>query len=166
MSPLMSHSTEARHKRRRVARRTLAALLLVLAGTGGASAQHGAHSADDDRERIVLPAPARNMVLAEMRLMLESVAGVIAALSGGDTAAAAQAARASGMVMAVDVDPHMRELLPAAFVELGMATHQSFDALADQLEQGADQQTALAELGTLMQNCIACHATYRADEGP
>ena len=155
---------DARHKRRRVASRTLAVLLLVLAGTTGVSAQHAAHPVDDDRERIVLPAPARNMVLVEMRLMLESVAGVVAALSEGERAAAAQAARASGMVMAVD--PHLRELLPAAFVELGMATHQGFDALADQIEQGADEQTALAELGALMQNCIACHDTYRDDEAP
>ena len=162
----MTQPMDARHKRRRVASRTLAVLLLVLAGTTGVSAQHAAHPVDDDRERIVLPAPARNMVLVEMRLMLESVAGVVAALSEGERAAAAQAARASGMVMAVDVDPHLRELLPAAFVELGMATHQGFDALADQIEQGADEQTALAELGALMQNCIACHDTYRADEAP
>jgi hypothetical protein len=154
---------DGQEKLRRVISRTLAALFLIVAETTGASAQHAAPAADD-RERIVLSAPARNMVLAEMRMMLESVAGVVAALSEGDTAAAAQSARASGMVMAVD--PHLIELLPAAFVELGMATHRGFDALADQLEQGADQETALAELGTLMQNCNACHATYRADEAP
>jgi cytochrome c556 len=155
---------DAQEELRSMTSRTVAALFLIVAGTIGVSAQHAAPAVDDDRERIVLPAPARNMVLAEMRMMLESVAGVVAALSEGDTAAAAQAARASGMVMAVD--PHLRELLPAAFVELGMATHRGFDALADQLEQGADQETALAELGTLMQNCNACHATYRADEAP
>jgi cytochrome c556 len=155
---------DGQQKLRRVTSGTLAALFLMVAGSTGGSAQHAAHTVEDDRERIVLPAPARNMVLAEMRMMLESVAGVVAALSEGDTAAAAQAARASGMVMAVD--PHLVELLPAAFVDLGMATHRGFDALADQLEQGADQGTALAELGTLLQNCNACHATYRADEAP
>ena len=154
---------DGQEKPQRVISGTLAALFLIVAGTTGVTAQHVAPAADE-RERIVLPAPARNMVLAEMRMMLESVTGVVAALSGGDTAAAAQAARASGMVMAVD--PHFRELLPAAFVELGMATHRSFDALADKLEQGAEEQTALAELGALMQNCIACHDTYRADEAP
>lgn len=154
---------DTRHTPRRIAGRSLAALVLAVAGTAAGSAQHAA-PAVDDRERIVLPAPARHMVLAEMRLMLESVAGVVTALSDRDTAAAAQAARVSGMVMAVD--PHLLELLPAAFVELGMAIHRGFDALADQLEQGADQGTALAELGTLMQNCNACHATYRADEAP
>jgi cytochrome c556 len=154
---------DAQEKLRRISSRTLAALLLIVVGTTGVSAQHAA-PAVDERERIVLPAPARNMVLAEMRMMLESVAGVVTALSEGDTAAAAQAARASGMVMAVDA--HLRELLPVAFVELGTATHQGFDALADKLEQGVDEQTALAELGALMQNCNACHVTYRADEAP
>jgi cytochrome c556 len=156
---------DAQEQPRRMISRTLAALFLLVAGTAGVSAQHAAHTVDD-RERIVLPAPARNMVLAEMRMMLESVAAVVAALSEGDTAAAAQAARASGMAMAVDVDPALRELLPAAFVELGMATHRGFDTLADKLEQGVDHETALTELGTLMQNCIACHDTYRADEAP
>jgi hypothetical protein len=154
---------DGQEKLRCVTSGTLAALFLIVAGTTGVSAQHAAHTAADDRERIALPAQARNMVLAEMRMMLESVAGVVTALSDGDAAAAA-AARASGMVMAVD--PHLVELLPAAFVELGMATHRGFDALADQLEQGMDQETALAELGALMQNCIACHNTYRADEAP
>jgi hypothetical protein len=155
---------DGQQKLRRMISGTLTALFLIAAGSAGVNAQHAAHAVDDDRERIVLPVPARNMVLAEMRMMLESVAGVVAALSEGDTAATAQAARASGMVMAVD--PHLRDLLPAAFVDLGMATHRGFDALADQLEQGADQGTALAKLGTLMQNCNACHATYRADEAP
>ena len=155
---------DAHYQPRRLTSRILAARFLFAAGITGVSAQHAAQTADDDRERIMLPAPARNRVLAEMRMMLESVAGVVAALSEGDTAAAAQAARASGMVMAVD--PHLVELLPAAFVELGMATHRGFDALADQLEQGADQETLLPELGALMQNCNACHATYRVDEAP
>ena len=153
------------HRPHRVTGRTLATLFLMLTGTAGVSAQQPG-AAVDARERIVLPAPARNVVLAEMRVMLESISGIVAALSEGDMAAAAQAARASGMVAAVDVDPAVRELLPAAFFELGMATHQGFDALADQLEQPVDEQTALAELGTLMRKCVACHATYRADEAP
>jgi hypothetical protein len=153
---------DAQHGPRHITGGALTALLLIAAGATGAQQP----AAVDTRERIVLPAAARNMVLAEMRVMLESISGVVAALSEGDMAAAAQAARASGMAAAVDVDPAVRELLPAAFVELGMATHRGFDALADKLEQPVDQPTALAQLGTLMQNCVACHATYRADEAP
>jgi hypothetical protein len=156
---------DAAHWPRRITRATLAALLLIAALGLEAGAQQPA-AAVDVRERIVLPAPARNMVLAEMRVMLESISGVVTALAEGDSAAAAQAARASGMAAAVDVDPAVRALLPAAFVELGMATHQGFDALAEQLEQPVDQQTALTALATLMQKCVACHAAYRADEAP
>jgi hypothetical protein len=155
----------ARHRPIRIAGRAVAALLLIASATAQVSAQQPG-AVGDTRERIVLPAPARDMVLAEMRVMLESISGTIAGLSEGDMAAAAQAARASGMAAAVDVAPAVRELLPAAFVELGMATHQGFDALADQLGQPVDQQTALAELAGLLQKCVACHATYRADEAP
>jgi hypothetical protein len=156
---------DAQPRPSRIINGAAAALLLIASAPAQVSAQQPG-AAVDTRERIVLPAPARNMVLAEMRVMLESVSGVVAALSEGDMAAAAQAARASGMAAAVDVDPAVRALLPAAFVELGMATHQGFDALADQLGQPVDQRTAFAGLAGLMQNCVACHATYRADEAP
>jgi hypothetical protein len=56
---------DAQHQPRRLTSRILAALFLIAAGTTGVGAQHAAHTVDDDRERIVLPAPARNMVLAE-----------------------------------------------------------------------------------------------------
>jgi DNA-binding transcriptional regulator/RsmH inhibitor MraZ len=140
-------------------------MFLVSAGSTQAGAQQPA-GAVDARERIVLPAAARNLVLAEMRQMMESNSGVLAALSECDMAAAAQAARASGMAAAVDVDRAVRVLLPASFVQLGMETHLGFDALAERLEQPVDQQTALTELATLTQKCVACHATYRADEAP
>lgn len=121
----------------------------------------------DQRQRLTLPAPARNMVLAEMRQMLRSIEGVLSGLAEGDSAAAAEAARASGMAVAVDVAPEVRTKLPAAFVQFGMAaTHQGFDALAEKLERSADTQAALADFAALTQNCVACQATYRLDESP
>jgi ABC-type sulfate transport system substrate-binding protein len=106
------------------------------------------------------------MVLAEMRQMLRSIADVLTGLAEGDTSAAATAARASGMAAAVDVAPEVAVLLPNAFIQLGMSTHQGFDALADQLEAAVPQQQALAALAGLTQNCVACHASYRIDEAP
>ena len=145
----------------------LLAVLGLLAGaeTGSAKAQQPPGAADS-RERLTLPAPARNMVLAEMRQMLRSLADVLTGLAEGDTAAAATAARASGMAAAVDVAPEVAVLLPNAFIQLGMSTHQGFDALADQLEAKVPQPEALAALAGLTQNCVACHATYRMDEAP
>jgi hypothetical protein len=143
----------------------LAALCLCAAAMPAAG-QSQAPGATDERERILVPAPARNMVLAEMRQMLRSLEGVLSGLAEGDRAAAAEAARASGMAVAVDVSPEVRARLPEAFVQLGMATHQGFDALAAKLKQPLDTGAALAELSALTQNCVACHATYRLDEAP
>jgi cytochrome c556 len=161
---------ETRASPPRITSSSWAVLIVIAAGIGPVTAWAGQAAAQrpvvDARERIPLPPAARDMVLAEMRVMLESVSGIVAGLSQDDAAAAAQAARASGMAAAVDVDPKVAELLPAAFVELGMATHQGFDGLADQLERPVDQQVALAGLAALMQNCVACHASYRADEAP
>jgi hypothetical protein len=56
----------------------------------------------DGRIPIQLPIEARDAVLAEMRLMLGSVQGVIDGVARSDTSAIRTAAAASGTVMAAD----------------------------------------------------------------
>jgi hypothetical protein len=104
------------------------------------------------------------MVLGEMRRMLESVNAILQGLVAGDPAAIEAAARASGMVMAVDVDPRLMSALPAPFRELGMQTHRGFDALADRMKGGGTPQDALRGLAQVTNGCVACHAIYRLDE--
>lgn len=118
----------------------------------------------DARERLVVPAPARDMVLAEMRTMLEALSGILDGLSRGDRDAASAAARSAGMAVAVDMDPAVRDLLPVAFVELGTATHRQFDAVAAEIDQGAQTDAILRDLADLTVKCVACHASYRMDE--
>jgi hypothetical protein len=118
----------------------------------------------DTRQRVVLTAPARDKILAEMRDMLGALHGVLRALSAGDLAAGEKAARGAGMGVAADVRPEIRAQLPQPFLQLGMQTHRAFDALADQLKAGASVEQALASLTVLTGNCVACHATYRLDE--
>ena len=125
------------------------------------SAQDGA---SDPRQRLVLPAQQRDGVLAEMRLMLGAMSGVIDGLSRNDPKAAAEAARSAGMTVAVDTAPQLQALLPPEFRDLGMATHRSFDSLADRLAAGATTSQALSGLADITRNCIGCHATYRIDE--
>ena len=155
-----------------LARRHAAILVVgfgVVAGIAiapGRAQQQEPPGAVDTRERILLPAPARNMVLAEMRQMLVSMEGVLAGLAREDMAAAADAARASGMAAAVDVAPDIAVLLPDAFIQLGTATHQGYDELAETLEAGASQQEVLAAFAELTRNCVACHETWRIDEAP
>jgi hypothetical protein len=99
-----------------------------------------------------------------MRIMLESVSGIIQGLASDDLPAAEKAARASGMMEAADVDPQIRKLLPQQFLELGMQTHRGFDTLADQIKAGGSRDDTLRGLAKLTGNCLACHATYRLDE--
>jgi hypothetical protein len=118
----------------------------------------------DQRQRIVVPAAARDRVLAEMRAMLESVNGVLRALGTGDLAAAEKAARASGLATAADVEPEVKRALPPQFLSLGMQTHRGFDRLADELRAGAARERAVASLAEVTSLCVACHAAYRLDE--
>jgi hypothetical protein len=145
------------------------ALACLLAGTlvaplAASHAQHVHPRPADPRQRVVLAAGPRDMVLAEMRAMLESVNGVLHALAGGDLAAAEKAARASGLATAADMDPAIRAALPPAFLQLGMQTHRAFDGLADRLRAGASREAALTGLAGVTANCVACHAAYRLDE--
>ena len=123
-----------------------------------------AQQAQDTRQRLLLPAPARDKVLAEMRVMLESVNRILQALAAGDTEAVEKAARATGMASAADVNPQVKQELPQPFLALGMQTHKGFDTLADRMKARGSQEDAIKGLAELTANCVACHASYRIDE--
>jgi len=140
---------------------------VILVGLGVLVAGAGAQPPGppvDMRHRLMVPGPARDMVLAEMRRMLESVNAILHALPANDLTAIERAARASGLAMAADVDPQLRDRLPPPFLQLGMATHRGFDELADEVNAGGTREQALAALGRITSNCVACHAIYRLDE--
>ena len=151
----------------RPTRRTLHAVLaLVVLWTAAATTQATppADPSVDARQRLELPAPLRDKVLLEMRLMLEAVHGILNGVVAGDPDAVAAASRGAGMAMAADVDPEIKTRLPEEFLQLGMGTHQAFDRLADNLEAGGTVEAALADLAAVTGNCVACHATFRLDD--
>ncbi|MGH7669771.1 MAG: hypothetical protein ACRENQ_09790 [Gemmatimonadaceae bacterium] len=86
---------------------------------------------------------------------------IVAAAARGDTAAMRTAAQASGMAAARDMDPATEQRLPAEFVHLGMSTHAAWDSLAMDASRGESANRMLARLGTVMNNCVACHAQFR-----
>lgn len=140
------------------------ALVLGAALLAGAASAQPPQRVTDARQRLALPAAARDMVLGEMRRMLESVNAILQGAVAGDLAAIEAAARASGMAMAVDVDPRLMSALPAPFRELGMQTHRGFDVLADRVKAGGTKDDALRGLAQITNNCVACHAIYRLDD--
>lgn len=145
-----------------------AALILAVGGCAGrggqpahehrAAATH-AHQVTDTRRQVALAPAERDAVLAEMRMMLGSVSGVLHGLSANDYRAIEKAARASGMAMAVD--PALTAKLPQQFLELGMATHKQFDELADLAARRAPADQVVRSLADVTTNCVACHAMYR-----
>lgn len=138
--------------------------VMGLGVVGHARAVEPLQSSVGTRQRLVLAPDQREMILAEMRLMLGSIHGIVRGLATGDRSAMEQAARASGVEESADVDPHIRTLLPRQFLELGMRTHRRFDGLADRIQAGSSHADIIRELAKLTGHCVACHAMYRLDE--
>ncbi len=172
------HINEAPRSHRRslpITRRVALAALLAATGAGCGGKQDvpaGRGNADagpspsiapdpDVRTAVVLPVEGRHLILTEMRGMLTSVQGYVAAAARGDTAGMRAAAQASGMAAARDLDPAMQQRLPPEFLRLGMSTHAAWDSLAMDVGRGAPTGQALGRLGTIMSNCVACHAQFR-----
>jgi len=134
---------------------------LVVPGEEGATTVSpvATEGSADSRTPIQLPVEARDAVLAEMRLMLGSVQGVIDGVARQDTAAIRTAAAASGLVMAAD--PALEQVLPQSFLLMGMATHQAFDSLAANASAGP--AAAVQRLADITGRCVACHAVYRLE---
>lgn len=117
----------------------------------------------DGRRAVMLTPDERNLVLTEMRGMLETVQVIVNGLKAGDMKEVAQAARASGMAAAVDASPTLMARLPLEFKQLGLSVHKRFDEIANAADSGAGREELLATLSTQLSACVACHAGYRLD---
>ncbi|NOT18175.1 MAG: hypothetical protein HOP20_08960 [Sulfuriferula sp.] len=115
----------------------------------------------DNRQKLVLNAEQRNLVLNEMRMMLAGTQGIVAALSQNDMDAVAKQARTLGMSMGREAGGHLHSVLPMEFKQLGMSSHQDFDAIAMDAESLKDPKHTLQQLGDAMNKCIACHSVYQ-----
>ena len=114
-----------------------------------------------ERTAIVLSPAEREVVLMEMRGLLASVQGILDGLNRKDMQRAAQAARASGMGAAVDLNPALMAKLPMAFKDLGMSVHHSMDEIAAAAEVGKPADEILNTLSNTLSSCVACHAAWQ-----
>lgn len=116
---------------------------------------------NDNRQIVPLTEAEKAIVAAEMRQMLASVQGVTDGLARGDMEAVAEAASKSGMTMMRELPSQIRMKFPAPFAQMGMASHEAFDQIARKAKTTKDPAPVLTLLSDGMQNCIACHTTYR-----
>jgi len=121
----------------------------------------------DRRTEILLAAAERDQILAEMRLLLKAVDGIVRGLgeSQPDLLAMQGVARAAGMEMAADVDPAIMVKLPLPFKQMGMSIHSDMDALADAITRNETSQQILQRLSNMTARCTACHDMYRFSAG-
>ena len=139
-------------------------LLIVLLGTVYKFVIEGStQQSTDNRLAIQLTPGEKDLVLAEMRAFLASVQQVIHGVSTKDMKLIVVSARTVGRAAQQGVPGSLMGKLPLEFKQLGLDTHEKFDLLALDAEQLEDENHSLAQLGSLMQNCVACHATYRLE---
>ena len=137
--------------------------VLTLAAAGWLFVKGWTAKGSDGRTEILLAAAERDQILAEMRLLLKAVDGVVRGLGDPqpDLKQMEETARGVGMKMAADTEPAIMVKLPLPFKQMGMSIHKDMDALADAIVQHETPQQILQRLSSMTARCTACHDRYR-----
>jgi cytochrome c556 len=116
----------------------------------------------DARTSLHLTPSEKAEFLSEMRQMLASIQGIISGIAEENPDKIIQSARYSGNRMARATPESVKKKTPQAFKEIGGPTHMMFEELVIRAETD-DMQTLTEITGHIMQQCLACHAIYRAN---
>lgn len=129
-------------------------------GDAGHDMKHHHQSAvPDDRISLNLSPAMKQHQLANMRAHVAALRAIVGYLAEEDYERAADVAHND-----LGATPAMQQMCNMfaneEFRKLGLAFHQSGDALGDTLKTG-DMKRSLRALQTTMNYCVNCHATYR-----
>lgn len=116
---------------------------------------------DDGRQAVLLTKDERNALLLEMRTWLQSSQGILAAAAENDFDAVSKIATVSGMAAEADTPGSLFRKIPVEMKALGFDTRKRFDEIAADAGKLKDSKHTVRQLSAAMNNCIACHATYR-----
>ncbi|MCW7505343.1 hypothetical protein [Leptospira paudalimensis] len=120
----------------------------------------------DTRTAIRLTPAERQLVLTEMRALLEALNGMLSGLGEKDYEKAAKSADAVGMGLVASLEHQEKTILlklPVSFKKLGFGTHEKFDEIASKIRKKEEIHTLLKEMDELTKNCVACHAGYKIE---
>ena len=124
-------------------------------------------AADDARVLVPMPAPMTQHLLSNMRDHLAAITEIQRALGKGETQLAADIAERRIGLSSLESHgaAHMAPFMPKPMQDIGTQMHKAASrfALVAQ-ETGADGNVAraVAALSTVTEQCVACHAAYRA----
>ena len=156
---------------------TICALLLISAFGQAQQDQRSAQSSNqrkevtrivDQRTPLALSDDEAAFIRREMRGLLESIREILDAAGTSDRQRIIAAARRAGMngPEAEHIPQSLAPKLPLEFRKLGLATHRAFDQIALDVEKSGAAALVHRQLADLMNNCTACHATWRiVDDG-
>ncbi len=120
----------------------------------------------DARQLVQFPEPMRVHTIANMRDHLLSLQEIDVALSKGDFDKAASIAESRLGMSSLEVHgaAHLAPYMPQAMQEIGTRMHRAASRFAVEAQSASvsnDVKPALAALGSVMEQCVACHASYR-----
>ncbi len=119
--------------------------------------------ADDGRNSIVITYDEKEFLMADMRLFLEAVEGIISATGEGDMGAVIEIATERGVAATGGEPPALMAKIPLEMKQLGFGTHDYFDTVAGIARDTDDATQVTAAMGVLLARCTSCHASYRFD---
>lgn len=137
-------------------------LSLILIGAGFKFIVLGSTEQAQDGRTVVLLEPAeRDVVLQEMRMLLEATQTIVEALAQDDLQTVEAAARPLGAAAVATVDFKLRAKLPLEFKKLGFSTHYAFDDIAEMAKAKQPARQIQLKLAETINNCVACHSSYQ-----
>ncbi len=116
---------------------------------------------EDGRQAVMLTKDERNALLLEMRNWLQNSQAILAAASEKDFDTVIKSAKASGMAAEADTPGSLFRKIPVEMKALGFGTRKKFDEIAADAGEFKDSDRIVSKLSVAMNNCVACHATYR-----
>jgi hypothetical protein len=142
----------------------IAILLLVLIAIAYKFVNGDISASEDDRIAVNLSKDERNLVLNEMRNFLVSVQGVSEAITKKDLLLVARLSSEAGMQAEKNTPSSLLAKIPLEMKTIGFDTRKKFDQIALDAVQLNDSIHSRRQLDSLMNNCIACHASFKIIE--
>ena len=139
---------------------------LVIAQDHQHSMTGAAASQGDSRQLVNFPEPMRLHTITSMRDHLLALQEIDVALSRNafDKAATIAEQRLGMSSLELHGAAHVAPFMPQAMQDIGTQMHRAASRFAIDAQTASvsnDVRPALASLGTVMQQCVACHAAYR-----
>ena len=120
----------------------------------------------DVRMLVKLPEPMRVHTITSMRDHLLALQEIDIALARNDFERAASIAESRLGMSSLELHgaAHIAPFMPPAMAEIGTSMHHAASRFAIEAQNASvsnDLRPALAALGSVMHQCVACHSAYR-----